>query len=128
MNVIASKNNISIQIAALVQNIKVTADEEKLTRAVNNVLSNCIRYAESTVIIKSELIDEKTIQTTISDDGPGFDSKELPNIFGRFFKGAKGNFGLGLAISKNVIEKHNGKITAENSESGAIFHIDLPIA
>lgn len=128
MNVIAAKNNIAIEVAPLVQDVKIVADEEKLTRAVNNVLSNCIRYAESTVLIKSELKDEKTVRLTVSDDGPGFDSNELPNIFDRFFKGAKGNFGLGLAISKNVIEKHNGKITAENSESGAQFQIDLPIA
>ena len=62
-----------------------------------------------------------------ADDGPGFDNQELPNIFDRFYKGKKGNFGLGLAISKNIIEKHNGKITAKNSESGALFIIELPI-
>ena len=128
MNVIAAKDNISINVVLLDKAIKITADEEKLSRAITNILSNCIRYAKSTVTIKSELVDEKMIRATISDDGMGFESNELPNIFDRFFKGSKGNFGLGLAISKNVIEKHNGKITAENSESGALFHIDLPVA
>lgn len=128
MNVIAAKNNIAIYVSALAEDIKIIADEEKLSRAINNIFSNCIRYAKSTVVIKSELIDEQIIRATIYDDGMGFESNELPNIFDRFFKGSKGNFGLGLAISKNVIEKHNGKITAENSESGALFHIDLPIA
>ncbi|MEA4846531.1 MAG: HAMP domain-containing sensor histidine kinase [Clostridiaceae bacterium] len=128
MNIIAAKNNISIDIKELEENIKIIADEEKLSRAINNILSNCIRFAKSIIEIKSGLIDEKTIRLTISDDGPGFESNEIPNIFDRFFKGSKGNFGLGLAISKNVIEKHKGKITAENSGTGAVFHIDLPIA
>jgi len=47
--------------------------------------------------------------------------------FERFYKGKKGNVGLGLAISKNIIERHNGKITARNSESGAVFTIVLPV-
>lgn len=52
-------------------------------------------------------------------------SEKLENVM--FYKGKKGNFGLGLAISKNVIERHNRKITAENSGSGALFVIELPL-
>ena len=128
MNMIACNNNIKIDISVPEENINIIADEEKLSRAINNILSNCIRYAKSSIEIKSEIIDEKTVRVTISDDGPGFESNELPNIFDRFFKGRKGNFGLGLAISKCIIEKHKGKITAENSEAGAVFRIDLPMA
>lgn len=127
MSGIALKSNITLDMSIQEEDIKVNADEEKLSRAICNVLSNCIRYAESTVAIKSELADESTVRVTISDDGSGFGPDELPNIFERFFKGQKGNFGLGLAISKNVIEKHKGKITAENSESGALFRIELPV-
>jgi len=128
ISLIAAKANIYIDINLLEREVKITADEEKLSRAVTNILSNCIRYAKSIVTIKTELTNEKTVRIIISDDGPGFQSNELPNIFDRFYKGSKGNFGLGLAISKNVIERHNGKITAENSKIGALFYIDLPIA
>jgi len=128
MNVIACKNNIKIDISVPEENINIIADEEKLSRAISNIISNCIRYAKSSIEIKSAIISEKTVRVTISDDGPGFESDELPNIFDRFFKGRKGNFGLGLAISKNIIEKHKGKVTAENSETGAVFRIELPIA
>jgi signal transduction histidine kinase len=128
MSLIAAKENIEIAVNVLEKAVKITADEEKLTRAINNILSNCIRYANSIVTIEPRLIDDSMVRITITDDGPGFESSELPNIFERFYKGSKGNFGLGLAISKNVIEKHNGKITAENSEYGALFQIDLPIA
>ncbi|KUO75319.1 MAG: histidine kinase [Clostridia bacterium BRH_c25] len=126
MNGIAANNGINIKVYPLSSTVRIYADEEKLSRAITNVLSNCIRYAESTVTIKSELIDAGMARIIISDDGPGFESNELPNIFERFFKGSKGNFGLGLAITKTVIEKHHGKITAENVRSGAEFRIDLP--
>lgn len=67
------------------------------------------------------------MQLIISDDGAGFEVDELSNIFDRFYKGKKGNCGLGLSISKNVIEKLNGKISAANSDYGALFLIELPI-
>ena len=126
MNGIATKNKIKITANNLKEPIQIYADEEKLSRAITNILSNCIRYAKSVVEVSSKINDDNKIELTISDDGPGFDKSELPNIFERFFKGKKGNFGLGLAISKNVIEKHNGKVTAENSELGALFVIELP--
>lgn len=127
ISLIAAKASIYIDINLLDKMINISADEEKLSRAITNILSNCIRYAKSTVVIKTELTNENTVRIILSDDGPGFQSVELPNIFDRFYKGSKGNFGLGLAISKNVIEKHNGKITAENSQAGAVFDIVLPI-
>lgn len=124
---IAAQKNIVIEVDVPGSDITITADEEKLSRAITNILTNCIRYAKSTVNIKAQLIEKNKIEITIADDGPGFDNNELPNIFERFFKGSKGNFGLGLAISRTVIEKHNGKVTAENHESGALFKIELPV-
>jgi signal transduction histidine kinase len=126
MNGIAISNNITLSSNKLNENIYVYADEEKLSRAFTNIISNCIRYAKSKVEISSAIKGDKII-TVISDDGPGFDKNELPNIFDRFYKGKKGNFGLGLAISRNVIEKHEGTISAENSGWGALFKIELKI-
>lgn len=126
MSGIATKSNILLVSNSPNGNNSIYADEDKLLRAFTNILSNCIRYANSTVNIRIENLPESLIQVVISDDGPGIDANELPNIFDRFYKGKKGNVGLGLAISKNVIEKHNGKITAQNSKCGAMFTIVLP--
>lgn len=126
VSIIAAKNNIKIVTPEFSKKVYINADEEKLSRAITNVLSNCIRYARETVTIISEVTEDGRIFISISDDGPGFDPKELPYLFERFFKGKKGNFGLGLAISKNVIEKHRGKIKTKASESGALFVIELP--
>lgn len=129
MNGIANKNNINIVFDDSTDSVYVLADEEKLSRAITNIITNDIRYATSMVkiILKISNNDEGFIHLSILDDGSGFDPKELPNIFDRFYKGKKGNFGLGLAIAKNVIEKHNGSISAENTDSGALFIIELPV-
>jgi len=127
MNGIAIKNNTKITTNKINEKVEIYADEEKLSRAITNIISNCIRYADNIIEIVLKIIDNSKVEIKISDDGPGLDINDLPYIFERFYKGRKGNSGLGLAISKNIIEKHNGKITAENSESGAIFMIELPI-
>jgi len=127
MSLIAAKQGINIKMSLSELDINTTVDEEKMSRAISNILSNCIRYASSSVEIGTELTPDGYIRVTIADDGPGFNVEELPNIFERFYKGVKGNFGLGLAISKNVIEKHNGRIKACNTGTGAMFAVELPV-
>lgn len=128
MNGIAIKNNIKLSLDLIDKPLTIFADEEKLSRAVGNIISNCLRYATAAVNVSIQLNDDSYVKFTISDDGPGLDANELDNIFERFYKGKKGNFGLGLTISKNIIEKHNGKVSAIKTDSGALFKVELPIA
>jgi signal transduction histidine kinase len=102
-------------------------DEDKMTRAFINILGNCLRYSESVITI--EVSDSpESCKIKIKDDGPGFDINEEDKIFERFYKGKKGNTGLGLAITKAIIEKHSGRIIAYNCDSkGACFEITLPL-
>jgi signal transduction histidine kinase len=127
ISVIASKHGIKVSLECSWEGAKIYADDEMLSRALANVIGNCIRYARSTIKISCSITAADKVEIDIADDGPGIDASELPNIFERFYKGKKGNFGLGLAISKNIIDKHNGKITAENTEAGALFKIVLPM-
>ena len=105
-------------------NYFVKADERQITKAISNVMSNGIRYAENKLAITASVGDEITI--SITDDGKGISENDLPHIFDRFYKGEGGNFGIGLAITKDIIERHGGSITAENEEQGARFTITLP--
>ncbi len=101
-------------------------DGEKLTRALINIIGNGIRYAKSIIEIKAFNCDEH-IKLLISDDGAGFKEAEAGKLFDRFYKGDKGNIGLGLSITKAIIEGHGGRIKAYNSDSvGAVFEIILP--
>ena len=126
MSGIALQKNVTISVIEPDEEIVMKGDEEKLSRAITNIVSNCIRYAESKVIIEFSAEDGHQLLIQISDDGPGCETDDLPYIFERFYKGRKGNFGLGLAISKQVIERHNGTVTAQNHPSrGAIFVIAM---
>ncbi|HEX9060102.1 MAG TPA: HAMP domain-containing sensor histidine kinase [Clostridia bacterium] len=123
---LSSKNKINISVA-LGKDAKLAIDRDKITQAVINVLGNCIRYAKSEIkVITSN--DGKSFEITIQDDGEGFSGDEINKIFERFYKGKNGNSGLGLAITKAIIEKHKGFILASNSTGGgAEFKIRLPI-
>lgn len=129
MRGVAASDNISICLEGPEpgSEIMILADEEKLSRAFTNIISNCIRYADSAVKISCNRIQHGEAEISIRDDGPGIDNNDLPNIFERFYKGRKGNSGLGLAISRNIIEKHKGKIYAANTGSGAMFIVSLPL-
>ena len=75
--------------------------------------------------IKLEKKNENII-IIIADDGIGFKEEKIDNIFERFYKGEGGNYGLGLAITKSIIERHGGNIMAfNNMQGGASFKIDL---
>lgn len=110
------------------EHITLWIDEERFCRAVLNLLANGLRHAQSQVKV---IVQKNSHQVLIDviDDGLGIDEKDLPHIFKRFYKGAGGNYGLGLTIAKTVIEKHNGNLRVINSRGGgAQFTIELPPA
>jgi signal transduction histidine kinase len=99
---------------------------ELISRTVNNLISNAIRYASSEIILSCRQ-DNEQIEICVSDDGHGIDANTMPHIFERFYKGANGNYGIGLSIVKTIIEQHNGKISANNTDTGgAVFTVSLP--
>ncbi|MET3291973.1 UNVERIFIED_CONTAM: signal transduction histidine kinase [Brevibacillus sp. OAP136] len=101
----------------------ITADPDKLLQAMLNIVGNCIRYAKANIFIEC-VRNGKEIILCIRDDGKGIDETILPQLFHRFVKGKDGETGLGMAISRVIIERCGGKITAENHlEGGAMFTV-----
>jgi two-component system, OmpR family, sensor histidine kinase CssS len=124
---LALKNDINIKLM-LYKDMTLNLDRDKFTQALINILGNCIRYARHEINITTSN-DSRILNIKISDDGEGFDQNEMSNVFERFYKGKKGNTGLGMAITKVIIEKHKGSIEAANaSKGGAEFIIRFPIA
>lgn len=111
-----------------VDDVRVDADFDKLSRAILNVLTNCIRYADNMVEVRVTREAPGFVTVTVRDDGPGIAPEELPHIFERFYKGQRGVAGLGLAITKHIVERHGGAIAAENTDGGALFTMRLPLA
>ncbi|MDN3017882.1 HAMP domain-containing sensor histidine kinase [Paenibacillus sp. BSR1-1] len=101
-------------------------DREKMKRAFINLLGNAIRYAKSAVIVKSSIWDGKTFLIEVMDNGIGFAPGEVDKVFQRFYSGEEGGSGIGLAITKAIIEAHGGTIKALNGvQGGAVFQIWL---
>jgi len=129
---IAHKSDKKISTGTIfvpVDNIIIDADQEKFARAILNILSNAIRHAKNEVKIICGISDGR-IKIVILDDGDGINPQDLPNIFERFYKGENGNYGLGLAISRDIVKSMGGVITAKNlefPETGARFEVSFPL-
>lgn len=112
----------------------VKISEKDILRSINNIISNALKYTEeedSIVISLSE--EKKSILISIYDSGCGIEKGELNNIFDRFYQvkndKLKPGKGLGLAISKEIVEAHGGKIIVSSREGVYTeFIISLPMA
>lgn len=103
---------------------------ELLKRVIQNILSNCLRYADHEILIRMST-DGNSLILLIQDDGPGFLEKDLPHIFERFYKGDGGKNGIGLSIVWTGIHYLGGSITAGNRavpEHGAYYRLLLPLS
>jgi len=103
------------------ETMECLGDGEALMIAFENIIDNQLRYAKSKIYVK--MSDQKIY---IGNDGPHFEDD--PNdMFEIYKKGVSGNFGLGLAITKKVIQAHLGNIKAHNEDEGICFEITLPM-
>lgn len=124
INGMAMKHNIRID-TYMETHVVAYVDETLLSQVVLNIISNCIRYAKTCVFVSAKIEGDKAV-ITIMDDGDGFDKDDLGHIFDKFYKGKKGNFGLGLSIAASATQYMHGKLTASNAdEGGAKFCIEL---
>ncbi|QNB47816.1 hypothetical protein BR63_17030 [Thermanaerosceptrum fracticalcis] len=108
-------------------------DAAKLERILDNIVSNSIRYVpeHGTITINADIACDN-IRFKVCDTGKGFSSKDLSNLFNKFYRGDEsrsskdGHAGLGLHIAKRLVEMHGGSIVAFNArDSGACIKFDL---
>jgi Signal transduction histidine kinase len=102
-------------------------DKQWILEAISNIVKNCLEHLDVGGILKIVIEDNPLYsEVIIQDNGKGIDPKDLPHLFERFYKGQnshQNSVGIGLALSKKIIESQNGIITAENSYPGAKFII-----
>ena len=113
--------------------LTIEADKSRLCQVFYNLLSNAVKFTTDgsiTVIAEKKDKDDNFILLSIHDTGTGIDSEMLPKLFTKFAtKSQTDGTGLGLFISKSIIERHGGKMWAENNSDGkgATFAFSLPI-
>lgn len=118
----AIKKGIEFKYDFPEEEVLLKCDEKSISRAFLNLIENALRYANSMIIIGCKYYNNKVV-IYIEDDGQGIKQEDLNHIFNRFYKGEKGKHGIGLSIVKSIINKHNGRIYAQNSDLGAKFTI-----
>lgn len=126
---------ISVKIDLEGDDVTIVADKERILQAVANIIHNAVKFAKDGVITLRARpdYDRGVAEIKIIDNGPGIPSEILPVLFNKFVTKTMENergTGLGLFITKNIIEAHGGAIEAKNNadgNKGATFTITLPI-
>lgn len=126
------KKSMKIYIDFPQNDIIIEADSHSLKQVFYNLIDNAYKYGKDEKKLEIVVIDEKNnIKIKFKDNGIGINSDELPYIFEKFYRGSETNFipgtGLGLSLTKSIIEMHQGKISVTSTiGKGTEFTIILP--
>jgi len=134
-NNIHSKDRNTKELVVLLEGIKsihATIDKVRITQVICNILDNAVSFTQEgkiRVILKKEKQDRQSfLIINVKDTGRGIDSEISSKLFTKFASKSEMGTGLGLFISKGIVETHGGKIWAENNrDKGATFSFSLPI-
>jgi len=126
------KQKIKWTLALEEGDTSVVADKNRIIQVILNILNNAIKFTkEGNIIIATEKKDYggQEIRVKVKDTGPGIDPEVMPRLFSKFVTNSQIGTGLGLFISKSIIEAHGGKIWAENNSDGkgSSFTFSLPL-
>ena len=131
-NLVAAKNQ-RLHCATPREGIEVLADRHRIAQVLSNLIGNAHKFTPEggQIEIKVEAT-EGFARFTVGDTGPGLSSQDLPHIFDRFWQARRvrrGGVGLGLPITKGIVDAHGGRIWAESSPGvGTTFYFTLPLA
>jgi two-component system CheB/CheR fusion protein len=130
----AKELRLSVELAA--KEHRVLADGPRMTQVFWNLLENAVKFTPrgGEIRVRSSHEDDAFVAVEVADTGIGIEPELLPRIFDAFEQGQRspsyGGLGLGLAISKSIVELHGGTLTAASggAERGATFKVRLPRA
>lgn len=131
---IAATHNVRIEMS--LQPAVCRGDAGQLGQIVTNLVSNAIHYNRPGGAVRVRVFEENgSVRLAVSDTGLGISPEDLPHIFERFYRAdksrarAEGRTGLGLAITRALVEAHGGNITVESEPgAGSAFTVQFPVA
>lgn len=130
--------NAQTKRVSLVENIVerdtlISCDPKRIWQVISNILGNAIKFSPPNSSVTLSLVRKPgKLEVSVRDQGPGIPEDQLPFVFERFKQArnedARNGSGLGLYISKRIIEAHGGQIWADTDAQGSNFHFTLPIS
>jgi signal transduction histidine kinase len=133
-----TKHELIIEYKSKGDNIIADVDKGRISQVVSNLINNAIKFTSNgTITVTTEIINKtssKEALVSVKDSGIGIDPEITQKLFSKFVTKSFSGTGLGLFISKNIIEAHGGRIWAVNNnsdgreEKGATFYFTLPLA
>jgi two-component system, OmpR family, sensor kinase len=123
----------SVKMFTELPSLEIVGDAERLAQAVMNLLANAVQYNRENGEVRLKLETQNGLALlTVSDTGAGIPAQDLPHVFERFYRGDKSrtgaNAGLGLAITKAIVEAHGGTIEVFSAEdAGTTFTMRVPV-
>ena len=124
-----NKKNLKLDLDTESQKIMIKADKIRIVEVIDNLLNNSVKFTERGQIVISVREKSRHVIIKIIDTGTGIDDKDYKKLFSKFYTTDKLGTGLGLYISRIIVEKHLGRIEGRNNENGvgSTFTIELPI-
>lgn len=125
--------NVNIKYIGETLEVNILGREQSLRRAINNVISNAIKYGKK-ILVKLENQNGRKLIVTVEDDGPGIPHDKRDEVFKAFYRIEKsrnketGGVGLGLSITRDIINSHGGMIELKDSPLGGLMvQITIPL-
>ena len=121
--------NKKVKISYEPLHVMILGDNYRITQVISNIINNAIKFTDQGIITIIGNADSAELTIKISDTGKGIDNEIINRLFDKFVSRSEQGTGLGLFISKNIIEAHGGRIIGFNNENGtgATFVIVLPL-
>ena len=121
---------VSLSVTATnINQANLLVEPKAISNAIVAILENALAVSKANETVSlMATSDQQMLTITISDQGPGISKEILNSLFEPFATTSANGTGLGLSIAKNTIETHRGSISAESSQHGAVFKINLPYA
>ena len=134
LSVQASARNVALSFEPSGEPLQVRGDQVQIQQVIMNLVVNSMDAMATipngrSVIGRTEMNGGSSAVVSILDSGPGIPAEKLNEIFDPFFTTKKQGMGIGLSISRTIVQAHKGRIWAENQrEGGAVFRLSLPLA